>query len=198
VIDASLETAAIGDAPADESSKQAEPVDAQVAAPEPAVTAVAKPRASRRSQNPRVAADSGRRTPHEDREPVAATPVTPAPSSGCEEVECVVEKYARPCCARYKPAGDGFEPDDGTSLDRPQIRAGVEKVKAKVIACGEQFTAKGTVKLAITVDGEGNVQELSVQTTPDDALGSCVAGVLRKARFAKTTNGGSFNYPFVF
>ena len=110
----------------------------------------------------------------------------------------MVEKYARPCCARYKPAGDDFQPGTSDSLDRPQIRAGVEKMKAKVIACGEQFPAKGTVKLAITVDGEGVVQELAVQATPDDDLGSCVAAALRKARFAKTVNGGSFTYPFVF
>jgi len=71
-------------------------------------------------------------------------------------------------------------------------------VKPKVITCGEQFKVKGTVKIAMTVDGEGNVQDVQVRTTPDDALGKCVAAALRIARFAKTKDGGSFTYPFVF
>jgi hypothetical protein len=127
-------------------------------------------------------------------------PDVPAADPGCDEVACVMEKYARACCARFKPASEPFQPTVGSSenLEKPQIRAGVDKVKPRVIACGEQFTVKGTVKLSITVDGEGSVQELSVQETPDEGLGNCVAAALRKAKFAKTTNGGSFTYPFVF
>jgi hypothetical protein len=37
-----------------------------------------------------------------------------------------------------------------------------------------------------------------VSTSPDDGLGSCVAEVMKKAKFAKTPAGGSFTYPFVF
>ena len=39
---------------------------------------------------------------------------------------------------------------------------------------------------------------VSVSETPDAALGACAAGVMRKATFAKTQNGGTFTYPFAF
>jgi outer membrane biosynthesis protein TonB len=48
------------------------------------------------------------------------------------------------------------------------------------------------------VSGGGSVSNVSVETTPDSALGACVAAAVQKASFAKTQNGGSFSYPFVF
>ena len=118
---------------------------------------------------------------------------------GCEEVACVLEKYARPCCQRFKPQGETFNPGSSENLSKTQIKAGVDKMRPRVIACAEQHKdAKGTVKLSMSVDPAGNVSNLSVQSTPDPALGDCVADALGKAKFAKTTNGGSFTYPFVF
>jgi hypothetical protein len=37
-----------------------------------------------------------------------------------------------------------------------------------------------------------------VKSTPDPGLGSCVAGMMQKATFAKTQTGGSFSYPYTF
>ncbi len=123
-------------------------------------------------------------------------------SGECSEVQCVMQKYARPCCAKFKPAGDQFTPTPGgpagENLEKPQIRAGVDRVKPAVIACGERFKTKGTVKISVSVNGEGMVSNADVQSSPDPELGSCVAGVMRKAQFAKTANGGTFTYPFVF
>ena len=128
-----------------------------------------------------------------------AKPVEPADPS-CDEVSCVLEKYARPCCERYRPAETSFKPTSGIpdDLDKTLVRAGVEKVKPVVIACGEKHAAKGTVKIALDVDPDGHVKDASVSESPDPALGDCVAGALRKAKFAKTVNGGSFTYPFAF
>lgn len=111
----------------------------------------------------------------------------------------MLEKYARPCCERFRPKGGTFDPGSADSLSKTQIKAGVDKMRPRVLACAEQHKdVKGTVKLSISVDGEGNVSELSVATSPDDGLGECVASAIRKAKFAKTTNGGQFSYPFVF
>ena len=84
------------------------------------------------------------------------------------------------------------------SLGKAQVKAGVEKIKPKVVACGEQSTSKGTVKLAVSVDDAGAVKSVSVTEAPDQALGECVAGAMRKATFAKSVHGGEFVYPFVF
>jgi len=61
----------------------------------------------------------------------------------------VLSKYDRPCCERFKPA-DSFTPKNVVpdELDRSMVKAGVEKIKPRVVACGEQNGAKGTVRLA--------------------------------------------------
>lgn len=176
------------------------PIDAaQVATREPPLV-VAKPSRPARPTKPRAPAGSAAESTAVAETPGERPTKPSAPSDpDCDEVACVLEKYARPCCARYKPTAETFQPKGGSeNLDKAQIRAGVERVKPKVGDCGGQFKIKGTVKLAVTVTSEGTVDEVTVQSSPDDALGNCVAAVIRKARFAATVNGGSFTYPFVF
>jgi TonB family protein len=74
----------------------------------------------------------------------------------------------------------------------------VAKVKPRVMSCGDKSSAKGQVKVSVKVGGDGRVVSVSVKSSPDPALGNCVAGAMQKASFAKTQNGGSFSYPFVF
>jgi len=129
-----------------------------------------------------------------------ATPLTPPEDPTCDEVSCVLEKYTRPCCARYKPV-DTFKPSlsgQVESLDKVMVKEGIEGVKPRVIACGEKFASKGTVKISMTVSADGAVKDTSVANSPDPELGTCVAQALRAATFAKTTKGGTFTYPFVF
>ncbi len=78
------------------------------------------------------------------------------------------------------------------------ISAGIGNVKARVTACGDKSPAKGKVKVHVKVGGDGRVTSVSVETSPDPALGACVSAAVQKATFAKTQNGGSFGYPFVF
>ena len=62
----------------------------------------------------------------------------------------------------------------------------------------EKVAVKGTVKVALEVGGDGAVRTTNVVESPDESLGQCVAAALKAAQFAKTTNGGTFTYPFVF
>jgi TonB family protein len=71
-------------------------------------------------------------------------------------------------------------------------------VKARVMACGDKSPAKGQVKVSVKVGPDGHVQNVTVKNTPDPGLGNCVQAAMSKATFAKTANGGSFGYPFVF
>jgi molybdopterin adenylyltransferase len=119
----------------------------------------------------------------------------------CDEVSCVLEKYGRACCARYKPADTGFKPSspgNGESLDKVQVKTGIEGVKPRVIACGEKFATKGTVSIAMTVGSDGTVKSATVADAPTPEIGNCVAQALRAASFAKTAKGLTFTYPFVF
>jgi TonB family protein len=122
------------------------------------------------------------------------------PASGeCDEVSCIMTKYERACCLRYKPV-DGFTPKNviPDGLDKAMVKAGIETVKPRIVACGEQNGAKGTVRVAVSVNDAGKVTNANVTESPDTALGECVAAALRKAKFGKSVNGADFTYPFVF
>lgn len=87
-------------------------------------------------------------------------------------------------------------PDE--SLDRVAISDGVAKVKSKILDCGKSSSASGTVKIKVEVAPAGTVRSATVTATPEQALGDCVAAVMKTATFRATLNGGSFSYPFVF
>ncbi|MFT3698125.1 MAG: GYF domain-containing protein [Kofleriaceae bacterium] len=147
-----------------------------------------------------------------------AAPTTTAKADagggGCDEVSCVLNNYEGTCCAKFKkggkaPAGGGgggggAKPAAGgggdlpDGLDRSMISAGISNVKARVTGCGDKSSAKGKVKVHVKVGGDGKVANVSVESSPDAALGSCVQAAVSKATFAKTQSGGSFSYPFVF
>ena len=119
----------------------------------------------------------------------------------CDETSCVLSKYERACCAKYKPATTDFKPRVGDvpeSLDKSMVRAGVERVKPRVVSCGEKSAVKGTVKIALAVAPDGAVTSASIADSPDAALGECVLGAMKSAKFGKTVNGASFTYPFAF
>ncbi|MDQ3340052.1 MAG: zinc-ribbon domain-containing protein [Myxococcota bacterium] len=138
----------------------------------------------------------------------AEKPVESKDQAGCDEVSCVLNNYEGACCAKYKKSKSGAgntasKPTSGggdvpESLDRTMISDGVGKVKARVMACGDKSSAKGQVKVSVKVNPDGSVANVSVKSTPDPGLGSCVESAMKKASFKKTQNGGSFGYPFVF
>ena len=136
---------------------------------------------------------------------LSKAPNNPTTSDECDEVGCLLIKYDKPCCERFrpppveKPPVVVVDPNAGpVELDKTLIKVGVERFRAMVIRCGEQSSAKGTVSISVSVKPDGTIGSVSVASTPEAVLGECVAGVMRKATFAKTQNGGSFTYPFAF
>ncbi|HEX4456235.1 MAG TPA: molybdopterin-binding protein [Kofleriaceae bacterium] len=144
--------------------------------------------------HPAAHADAGAATP------ASTIDAGEAIEDGCDEVSCVTTHYDKACCARWKPADDNYRPHVGLAetLDKVMVREAMDNVKPRVIACGEQNPAKGIVKLAVSVGGDGSVKSVSVVDAPLPALGQCVAAAVKEASFAKTGKGGSFNYPFAF
>ena len=92
------------------------------------------------------------------------------------------------------------------ALDRIMIANGIAKAKARVVACGDQFSATGTVKVSVKVGSDGQTTSATVTSTDlsenveGDApkLGHCVEAAMKRAIFARTQNGGAFAYPFSF
>lgn len=120
----------------------------------------------------------------------------------CDETACVLSKYEKPCCAKFKPA-ENTELTPRTNgvpetLDKTMVRAGVNGVKPKVQKCGEKIAVKGTVKVAMTVSPDGAVTDASLADAPDPSLGECVVAAMKLAKFGKSVNGATFTYPFVF
>lgn len=83
-------------------------------------------------------------------------------------------------------------------LDKAMAKAGLEPIDAAVRACGANVPTKGTVNVWVKVDPAGHAVAVTIIDTPDKLVGECVANVVAGASFAKTQQGGSFSYPFVF
>jgi molybdopterin adenylyltransferase len=187
--DIEMEPASVDPPPASVEAPPASPASADTPKPE---------RPARPSTRPTTRPSAGEQTGDTSAEMPDSKPA-PSADPGCDEVSCVLAKYDRPCCERYRPK-EAFRPNVGTpdELDKRMVKAGVQTIKPRVVACGEKVTATGTVKLAVSVDGEGAVKSVSVTESPHASLGECVAAAMRSAKFGKTKNGGEFVYPFVF
>jgi hypothetical protein len=130
------------------------------------------------------------------RPPPIDAAVAQALSDDCDEVSCVLDDYARPCCDQYRHA---LPPADGAplDLDRAMIVDGVKSVKARIAACASP-TVHGKVKARVRVAPSGAVSSVTILETPDPKLGSCVHDIMASILFKPTQNGGVFSYPFVF
>jgi hypothetical protein len=108
----------------------------------------------------------------------------------CDEVSCVLNNYEPTCCAHFKKPSEG--------IDRAMIVAAMATVKPLVQRCGDHSSAKGRVKVSVKVAPDGTIGKVTVVTTPDVALGTCVAAAFQGMKFPPTISGGSFGYPFQF
>lgn len=135
--------------------------------------------------------------PVEDLEPIDAA-VAQA-FDECDEVSCVLDDYARPCCDRYRRGTKHDVVANGAplDLDRAMIADGVRSVKPRITACAPS-TVHGKVKVRVRVAPSGAVSSVTVLATPDPSLGSCVHDVMNSILFKPTQNGGAFSYPFIF
>lgn len=84
------------------------------------------------------------------------------------------------------------------SLDATMVRDAMAEVKTNVMSCRAQSAVKGQVLVSVKVAPDGYAVAVVVKSTPDPALGSCVAAAVQKATFTLTDSGGSFRYPFLF
>jgi TonB family protein len=182
--------------------------------PERALAALPPPRKTAAATN---LAPAPSKTPKPPDKAAPAPPWEPAvpketkeTGGGCDEFACILTYYEGTCCAKFKKGGSkaalsggGDRPaaakgDVPESLERATMSEGINKVKSKVMSCGEKSSAKGTVRVSVKVAPEGHVTSVTVKSSLDPGIDSCVSGAVQKATFAKTKTGGSFSYPFTF
>jgi predicted Zn finger-like uncharacterized protein len=133
--------------------------------------------------------------------PVATPPADKPSAKKCDEVACLVTPDL-PCCpqkgGRKEPSGgnDSNLPD---KLEQGDIIAGMKGVGGRVAACNDTYKVAGAFKVKITVSADGSVSAASAQApmggTP---TGSCVEKAVKGAKFKKTKNSITFNYPYNF
>ena len=175
----------------------------------PASTPPPRPTETRRPTTaPRPTAEPSRPT---ETRPTPAPPVEAAPrpsepaprpaTQKCDEVACLVTPDL-PCCpkrgssSRPSSGGDSSLPD---RLEQADIIAGMKAVNGRVMACNDRTRVPGTFKVKVTVGADGSVNSATagppVQGT---AAESCVESAVKGARFKRTKNSITFNYPYTF
>jgi hypothetical protein len=82
------------------------------------------------------------------------------------------------------------------NLDRAAIAAGLGTIRAQ--ACGGRSSARGDVAVTIKVNADGGVSGVTIKSSPDPVLSSCVTAAAGKGKFAKTKRGASFGYVWRF
>jgi hypothetical protein len=95
-------------------------------------------------------------------------------------VAALVSGYAEPCCAALRANAD--------TLDRTQLAAGIATIDVR--GC----TGHGAVKLSLAIAPAGTVTSVTIRSSTDDALATCIVAAARKGTFAKTQRGGAFSY----
>jgi predicted Zn finger-like uncharacterized protein len=82
------------------------------------------------------------------------------------------------------------------NLDRAAFMKGISTFDAQ--KCGASSSAKGDVNVSIKITAEGKVSGVTIKSTPDPALGTCVEREAKRGTFAKTKRGGSYAYVWRF
>jgi TonB family protein len=134
-------------------------------------------------------------------------------SSGClDEVGCLLADKPPACCSKYSGGGGGSKKSSGGGSSsgssgggnlpeqpsRSDISSAMSGIGGRVTSCGSKHAAKGEVKVSVKVAPSGSVSDVSVRSSPDAALGKCVADTVKSAKFPKTEKGITFSYPYRF
>mgnify|MGYP003420561344 CR=1 FL=1 len=112
-------------------------------------------------------------------------------------MQCEFSGYADKGCEIYKPATttttNSSLPDN---LDRAAIAAGLGTIKAQ--GCGNKSSTRGDVAVQIKINADGGVSGVTIKSSPDPALSTCVIAAAQKGTFAKTKRGASYGYVWRF
>ncbi len=125
------------------------------------------------------------------------TTTIPTTTTKPDKVQCEFSGYADKGCEIYKPATSTTTSSNlPDNLDRGAIAAGLGTIKAQ--GCGNKSSTRGDVAVQIKINAEGGVSGVTVKSSPDPVLSTCVIAAAQKGMFAKTKKGASFGYVWRF
>lgn len=82
------------------------------------------------------------------------------------------------------------------TLDRAKIQHTMGRFQMRIAKCGK--TGLGKMRLTVLVAPSGAVTKVTIATTPDPSIDTCVARIVKGIAFPATDTGGAFSYPIVF
>lgn len=115
----------------------------------------------------------------------------------CDEVACVLDNYAKPCCAKFKRMPVKTDDTTPESLDRAMISEAMARIRGRVERCGIRAKYSGTVKARVKVAADGKVTKADFEP-PDAPVVECMRGAVETLKFRETQQGGAFAYPYRF
>lgn len=116
-----------------------------------------------------------------------------------DEVHCLLADKPPPCCSKYSggQAQTGAPAMAPEKLTRSEITAGVNKMRARITGCSSKGSGEVKVTVRVAADS-GLVDQVSLKSAPNAALGACVVDAMKHAAFARGKETTVFIYPFVF
>tara|TARA_R110002096_G_scaffold433887_2_gene653782 strand:- start:93727 stop:94602 length:876 start_codon:yes stop_codon:yes gene_type:complete len=118
----------------------------------------------------------------------------PERENTCDEVICLVDPD-KACCRKFKKGATSASLPK--TIPRDDIREGIAKVKARVISCGNEHSASGTINVKFTIGSNGKVQSARANGGAV-RLRRCLTSAVKRATFSKSQKGMTVSYPFVF
>jgi hypothetical protein len=110
-------------------------------------------------------------------------------------------RRATPHALPSKKKPDETRPDDEKKpkLTPQQIQQGMAATKRHVQRCAEEHGGKGLVRLQLVIAPSGAVKSVGLhRSVSGTALGECVRGAVKQAKFAAFTGGEiTIEYPFL-
>jgi hypothetical protein len=139
----------------------------------------------------------------------AAPPAVAAPAADvvaeratCDEVACLVDAASSPCCSKLlhpsapAPAAQRATAPGRPRLGRPELQAGLDRVRGRIATCGDRHGVSGVVTVQLTVAQDGTVDDLTVgRGSPE--FRSCLRDVIGAAQFARADQVTSVAYPLI-
>jgi hypothetical protein len=112
-------------------------------------------------------------------EPVAKTTPSSPPAPDAPAIDAAVAEPGKP--------------------DRDAIEASMRAVEARVLACGNQFPIRGTVRLKLTASPDGHITEAAVLDAKGQGpIAGCLVAAVKTARLPATNAPWTFLFPFRF
>lgn len=115
----------------------------------------------------------------------------------CDEVDCVLNSYATPCCAKFKRAPlRTADPSVNDAPSREEIVTAFRAIAPQIQACAEVAGFLGNVRVRAKFAPSGRLETATVNGVPAD-LATCAERAARTLSLGASRDGATVTFPYV-